>query len=215
VSAAAVFSGAAQVQDCSMGVLPAGWPPLQVLALFPPRQPGAAPDLARQAARRLARQLVLERFGVEAPGLPLQAPRATCGARTVSFSHEAGVSLLAWCPSGTVGIDLVGLDSLALASPQELAATAALYLGPQACAEVAAATTAGEARRRFALRWAGHEARLKCLGLELDEWRPALARWLGAAGVVQVTVADQDGSASGTWIGCVAWRAGAPTCTRD
>lgn len=173
------------------------------------------PELARQAARRLARQLVVERFGAGAAGLWLQGPSATRGARAVSFSHEAGVSLVAWCPSGTVGVDLVDLDSLALASPQELAATAALYLRPQASAEVAAATTAGEARRRFALRWAGQEARLKCLGLELDEWQPALARSLVSAGVVQVTVVDQDGSASRPWIGCVAWRSGALTRARD
>ena len=159
MSAAAVSAGAAQVQECRTGVLPKGWPALQVLALFPPRHPGAVPELARQAARSLARQLVAERFGVEAAGLLLKGPRATRGARAVSFSHEVGVSLVAWCPNGTVGIDLVDLDSLALASQQELASTAALYLGPQVSAEVAAATTADAARQRFALRWAGLEAR--------------------------------------------------------
>jgi len=215
MSAAAVSSGAAQVQECRTGVLPAGWPALQVLALFPPRHPSAVPELARQAARSLARQLVAERFGVEAAGLLLKGPRATRGARAVSFSHEAGVSLVAWCPNGTVGIDLVDLNSLALVSQQELAATAVLYLGPQASAEVAAATTAGAARQRFALRWAGLEARLKCLGLELNEWQPALARSLGSTGVAQVTVGDPDSPALRSWIGCVSWRAGEPRRARD
>jgi 4'-phosphopantetheinyl transferase len=205
MSAAAVSSGAAQVQACHTGVLPAGWPALQVLALFPPRHPSAVPELARQAARSLVRQLVTERFGVEVPGLSLQGPRATRGARAVSFSHEAGVSLVAWCPNGKVGIDLVDLDSLALASQQELVATAALYLGPQASAEVAAATTAGAARQRFALRWAGLEARLKCLGLELDEWQPARARNLGSTGVVQVSLEGPGSPALRSWVGCVAW----------
>jgi phosphopantetheinyl transferase (holo-ACP synthase) len=215
VSAAAASGGAVQIQDCSTGRLPAGWPPLKVLALFPPRQPVAVPELARQAARRLVRQVVAERFRAEAPELLLHEPRATRGARAVSFSHEAGVSLVAWCPNGAVGVDVVDLDSLALASPQELAATAALYLGPQASAEVAAATTAAAARERFALRWAGLEARLKCLGLELEEWQPARARSLASAGVVQVTVEPAHVRASRLWIGCVAWRAAAPMRARD
>jgi phosphopantetheinyl transferase (holo-ACP synthase) len=211
---AGVCAGVAQVQDCSTGVLPAGWPPLQVLALFPPRQPDAEPELARQTARRLARQLVVERFGAEAPGL-LQGPRATRHARAVSFSHEDGVSLVALCLNGTVGIDVVDLDSLALASPKELAVTAALYMGPQASAEVAAAPTAAAARKRFALRWAGLEARLKCLGLDLDEWQPTRARSLCSVGVVQVTVGDSGSSASRLLIACLAWRAGVLMRARD
>lgn len=207
MSAAACYAGAAQVQDCSTGVLPAGWPPLQVVAIFPPRQPGVVLELARQASRRLARQLVVERFGAEATGL-LRGPRATRGARAVSFSHEASISLVAWCPNGTVGIDVVALESLALASQHDLVATAALYLGPGGAALVASAPHAGEARMRFALRWAGLEARLKCLGLALEERQPALDSLLSGTDAVQVLVKDAKGQVSRRWIGCVAWRAG-------
>ncbi|MEO8278283.1 MAG: 4'-phosphopantetheinyl transferase superfamily protein [Ideonella sp.] len=196
---------AAEVHDCSIDTPPAGWPPLQVLALFPPIQPGAAPALVRASAQGMARQVLMQRAGAETPAQWQELPRAARGARSVSFSHEAGASLLAWCATGAIGVDLVDLDSLALASQQELAATAALYLGPIEAAAVAAAPQASEARLRFAVGWASLEARLKCLGLELDEWQSARADSLDSTAVVQVFVPDRDAQISGRWIGCAAW----------
>lgn len=193
--------------DCSIDTPPVGWPPLQVLALFPPRQPGAAPALERSSARCLARQVLLQRVGAAVAAQWLELPRAARGARSLSFSHAAGASLLAWCATGAIGVDLVDLDTLALASQQELATTAALYLGPIEAAAVAAAPLASEARLRFAVAWASLEARLKCLGLELDEWQPTRAGRLGSTAVVQVWVPDRDAQRSRRWIGCAAWRA--------
>lgn len=198
--------GAAVVYNCRTDTPPASWPPVQVLALFPPQQLGSVPALERSAQRRLARQVMLRQFGAAAASHWLQLPREARGARRVSLSHEPGASLLAWCPSGAIGVDLVDLDHLAMASQQDLTATAALYLGPDGAAAVAAAPLACEARLAFALRWSSLEAKLKCLGLELDEWQPEVDIKLGDFGVVPVCVVDRDGQASRRWIGCVAWR---------
>ena len=201
---------AAAVHDCSTAPTPAGWPPLQVLVLFAPPKPGATPALARAAAQGLAREVLRQRVVAAAAMHGLRLPPAARGAQCVSLSHAVGATLMAWCLRGAVGVDLVDLEGLALASQQELVATAALYLGPNGATSVAAAPHAGEARIRFALRWAGLEARLKCLGLELGEWQPALDSTLGGTDAVQVRVKDGTGQVSRRWIGCVAWRAGSP-----
>ena len=188
---------------------------MQVLVVFPPlppacprpAEPGAAQALERSGARRLARQVLQQQLGPAEAARWLALPRAARGAQRVSVSYQTGASLLAWCERGAIGVDLVDLDGLALASQQDLVATAALYLGPDGAAAVAAAPLASEARIRFGLRWAGLEARLKCLGRELGEWRPALDRSLSTTDVAQVQVMDRNAQASRRWIGCVAWTA--------
>ena len=191
---------------------------MQVLVVFPPlppacpgpaepAEPGVAQALERAGARRLARQVLQQQLGAAEATRCLALPRAARGAQRVSFSHQAGASLLALCEHGAIGVDLVDLDGLALASQQDLVATAALYLGPDGAAAVAAAPQASEARIRFGLRWAGLEARLKCLGRELGEWRPALDCSLSTVDVVQVQVVDRNAQPSRRWIGCVAWTA--------
>lgn len=188
---------------------------MQVLVVFPPLPPAGprrvAPDAAsaleRAGARSLARQVLQQQLGAVEAARWLALPKAACGAQRVSFSHQANASLLALCVRGAIGVDLVDLDGLALASQQDLVATAALYLGPDGAAAVAAAPLASVARIRFALRWAGLEARLKCLGRELDEWQPALDRGLRMASVVKVRILGRDAQASRRWIGCVAWTA--------
>ena len=172
-----------------------------------PAEPGVAQALERPGARRLARQVLQQQLGAVEAARWLALPRAARGAQRVSFSHQTGASLLALCERGAIGVDLVDLDGLALASQQDLVATAALYLGPDGAAAVAAAPLASEARIRFGLRWAGLEAKLKCLGHELGEWRPALDRSLSTTDVVQVQVVDRNAQASRRWIGCVAWTA--------
>ncbi len=201
--------------DCSTDPAPAGWPPLQVLVLFPTREPGAAPAFQRAAARRFARRVLLQRAGAATATRWLGLPRGARGAQGVSFSHEADASLLAWCPTGEIGVDLVDLDSLALASPRELVATAALYLGPDWASEVAARTLASGSHIHFALGWASLEARLKCLGMGLDEWQPARDQRLSKTGVVKIRVMECDGQTSKRWIGCVAWRDETETCASD
>lgn len=195
------------MRPCRIDAPPAGWPPLQLLALFPRPVHGAPDAVRRETLRRLVRQVLQERAGQALAAGLLELPRDRRGAQAVSISHGARLSLLAWCPSGTVGVDLVELDSLAQAIPPELVATAALYLGPDAAAQVAAAAHAGQARTRFAVAWAGMEARLKCLGLALDEWQPERARSLANVHQAAVRALDADGLACTGWVGSIAWRA--------
>lgn len=198
------------VQPCASASPPAHWPPLQLRVLYPPRQPGAAPAQQRLAAQDLARQVLRQQLGADQTAQWLGLPRAARGAQALSLSHEPGASLLAWCPSGAIGVDIVDLDSLAQACPHELADTAALYLGPDAAAAVAALPVASDARSCFARHWTRLEARLKCLGRELDEWQPARAAALSRTAAVPVHVPGRDGRLCTRWIASVAWRAASP-----
>jgi len=149
--------------------------------------------------------------GAEFAAAAAELPAAERGAQAFSFSHEAEASLLAWCPSGeagasgAIGVDLLDLDSLAQASPHELADTAALYLGPECAADLSAQPS--QAHLRFAQAWTRHEARLKCLGLGLEEWQPALAQRLGSTEVAEVQVPDGEGRVLARWVAAVAWAA--------
>jgi hypothetical protein len=198
------------VQVCGTDPLPAAWPQLQVRALFRPPgftlTPALTPALARAAASDSVRQWLHEQAGPALAADALQRPRHLRGAQAVSISHDANVSLVAWCTAGAVGIDLVLLDSLAQASVQELVATARLYLGPEAAQDVAEEEQFSAAKTCFALHWASMEARLKCLGLALDEWCSARAQSLAPVGSVRVQALDASGQPCTRWVGCVAWR---------
>ena len=167
----------------------------RVWAIDTPRATAACPEAQRQHARRLARIALCEQLAPqwgcaprqlavtdergEPPRLrwlgPGAAPAALAGSG-VSMAHASGVSLLAWHPNGAVGVDVQPLPTNAPA--HELVRTARLYFEPNwpvAGAEQAQPATIFEA---FATRWVAHEARLKCLGLPLLEWSPALAERL-------------------------------------
>ena len=137
---------------------------------------------ARQLVRDALRQVLAgllsiaaERIGLPAtPGQPqrivldggLDATAPCC-----SISHETGWTLVAISLDGPVGIDVM--------APQEMEDWAALardYLGP-AVAQALAASPSALRAHALAQAWTAREACLKCLGLELTEWRqgPALA----------------------------------------
>ncbi len=195
------------VQPCYTDALPEAWPSLQVLVLYRAYEPHATEALRRAAARRLARQTLRDWAGDGSVAQLLDVHSPGRGAQFVSISHEPTVSLLAWCCAGALGVDLVCSDSLARVDLQELLATAELYLGPDAAESVAAAAHLSAARTRFAILWARMEAQLKCLGMELDEWRPARARILAGVGSVRVKPVDASGQPCAHWVGCIAWRA--------
>jgi len=117
---------------------------------------------ARAAARLAARQALAALLGQPPDAVQLHAPpgqppqvlgRPDIG---VSFSHEAGLSLVAVNLDGPVGVDVVQASA-----PDDWLAVARDYLGPQALALGAAG---------FAPAWAALEAQLKCCGFDLDEW---------------------------------------------
>jgi 4'-phosphopantetheinyl transferase len=89
----------------------------------------------------------------------------------LSISHEGALSI--------AGINLhghIGVDMLHTQLPHDALAVTLDYLGPDA----AQALTVAEPEQRpaaFAEAWTDHEARLKCLGIDMGEWddNPRLA----------------------------------------
>ncbi len=128
---------------------------------------------ARAAARLAARQALATLLGQPLDAVQLHAPpgqppqvlgRPEIG---ISFSHEAGISVVAVNLDGPVGVDVLGAEP-----PPDWAAVARDYLGLQAAIMEPAA---------FAPAWAAHEAGLKLRGLALTEWSPALLLGPGQA----------------------------------
>jgi 4'-phosphopantetheinyl transferase len=115
---------------------------------------------------------------------PGQAPRLDVPGRSIhlSISHEAGLTLAAVRDGARVGVDLMRAADAALPDWQ---ATAQDYLGTDATARILA-VAAAERPRAFARAWTRHEAALKCLGLPLSEWTPALARTLASCELIDL-----------------------------
>jgi 4'-phosphopantetheinyl transferase len=104
-----------------------------------------------------------------AQGLRVSVPGRQIG---LSLSHESGLSLGAINPHGAVGIDLMRIE------PQEdWESVARNYLGPAAFQRIARAP-GHQLAEIFAREWVAYEASLKCHGISLDEWSPALDRVL-------------------------------------
>jgi 4'-phosphopantetheinyl transferase len=143
----------------------------------------------RATARRTIRAALLAALA-EATGLPAssirlcggpgEAPFALLvdGSRiALSISHDGDLSVAALrLDGGAVGIDL-----MRVADVPDWEAVARDYLGP-ACAAALAATPAQERAAAFARAWSEREARLKCRGWQLVEWRDdTSAELLGCA----------------------------------
>ena len=138
----------------------------------------------RDEARRLVRT-TLETFLARLTGCahtlhtePGTAPRldlAVAGRPVhLSISHESGLSLAAIRCGGRVGVDLMHAVDAATPDRETIAHD---YLGPDAAAELMRFGVA-ERQTAFARAWTRHEAGLKCLGMQLQEWSPDLAREL-------------------------------------
>jgi len=82
----------------------------------------------------------------------------------LSISHDGDISVAAYSFNGAVGIDVMSISPV-----PDWRAVARDYLGP-ATARKLAARSDGERDAAFAHAWSEHEARLKCLGLQLAEW---------------------------------------------
>ena len=89
----------------------------------------------------------------------------------LSISHEGALSIAGIHLHGAIGVDMLHTQL-----PADALTVALDYLGPDAAQ---ALTVADPAARPavFAAAWTDHEARLKCLGIELGEWdaNPRLA----------------------------------------
>jgi 4'-phosphopantetheinyl transferase len=148
---------------------------VRVLALQTTHRPQARQQV-RQALRQLlsdvlktpAQHLTLQ--DVQGQGLSLAPPYETIG---LSVAHEAGLSLCGVNVDGAMGLDILRLDAV----PSDWATTALDYLGP-AKTQALHALPPSARSLGFAQAWTDHEAALKCFGLGLTEWCPALARQL-------------------------------------
>jgi 4'-phosphopantetheinyl transferase len=192
------------VQRCEVADAPRCWPELHVLVVTHPRSVDLA--IGREAARRRVRALLLRHAGPEIAASLVAAARAAPGACRASISHDSSRSVLAWCEHGCIGIDIVGAHRLVDSAVPALAIAAALYLGPDTAAVISSTTDAAQARTLFADAWARHEASLKCLGLALDEWSPALQVKLATCSTAVVSTPSEDIAGPAEWVTRIAWR---------
>ena len=123
---------------------------------------------------------------VLAPGTPVH----------IAISHMPGLSVAAVCTHGPVGVDVMATPTQDLPGWAQLAHD---YLGPQTTAALHHQPPTHRPAA-FAQAWVSLEARLKCLGLGLTEWTPALGLRLAACGVGPLDLPQGA-------CGAVAWRA--------
>ena len=139
-------------------------------------------DTARTQVRSALREVLGLQLGcapetiqlMSVPGQALRVELPGHDIRTIglSTSHEAGLSVAAIRRHGPVGIDIMRITPAF-----DWQAVARDYLGPLALQRIA--SQAGhEQPQAFAREWTRLEAGLKCLGIGLQEWCPALAQRL-------------------------------------
>jgi 4'-phosphopantetheinyl transferase len=122
---------------------------------------------------------------VSQPGqaLVLDLPGTPFG---LSVSHAPGLSVAAVHRHGAIGVDVMRIGEGADWMP-DWETVARDYLGPQAQARIA--QVAPDQRScAFAREWTALEACLKCLGMALTEWTPALAQRLAGCAVTALDV---------------------------
>jgi len=139
----------------------------------------SARESAREAARLRVRAVLTAalaaHFGIDAGRIALHSPQGVAPWAVVtldagdqrvalSISHDGDISVAAYSFSGAVGIDVMSIVPV-----PDWRAVARDYLGPDAARKLVARSD-GERDAAFAHAWSEHEARLKCLGLQLSEW---------------------------------------------
>ena len=138
-------------------------------------------DAARAQMRDALREVLSLQLGCapesvvlqSIPGQPLRVEHPVHGQNIgLSVSHEAGLSVAALRRNGTVGVDI-----MRIAPSFDWQAVARDYLGPKAVCRITSQPES-EQSLAFAREWTRLEAGLKCLGLVLQEWNPALAKQL-------------------------------------
>jgi 4'-phosphopantetheinyl transferase len=121
-------------------------------------------------------------------GAPGEAPFALLdGVRRISLSisHDGGLSVAACRLDGGA----VGIDVMRVADVPDWEAVARDYLGPARAAALAR-VSAPARPAAFARAWTEREARLKCLGRQLAEWRADDDTRLAAGRCLALAVPD-------------------------
>jgi 4'-phosphopantetheinyl transferase len=99
---------------------------------------------------------------------------AQCRNYDLSITHEDRYAMAAISSAGQIGIDVVKMSSFF-----DWKHTANLYLGEAAAREIESSPI-DQQFQVFLQAWASHEARLKCLGLTLQEWSEELEQQLSS-----------------------------------
>ena len=147
----------------------------------------------RQVARSLVRSALRETLAVllgqPAASIALTSPPggaiqvdSTLFQLSLSISHSPGMSVAAICQGAAIGIDVMQIEAVTLGHPEWMR-LAGHYLGPQVTAKLQSAPSA-TLPSAFAQAWTDFEAVLKCLGLGLTEWSPALATRLASCRIL-------------------------------
>jgi 4'-phosphopantetheinyl transferase len=132
-------------------------------------------EAARLRLRAVLTTALATHFGIDAGRIALHSPQGIAPWAVValdagdqrialSISHDGDISVAAYSFSGAVGIDVMSIVPV-----PDWESVARDYLGPEAVRKLAARSE-GERDAAFADAWSEHEARLKCLGLQLAEW---------------------------------------------
>ena len=159
-------------------------------------------DAARAQMRDALREVLSLQLGCaptsivlkSIPGQPLRVELPVHGQNIgLSISHEAGLSVAAMRRNGPVGVDI-----LRIASAFDWQTVTRDYLGPQAVRRIAHQSER-EQPLAFAHEWTRLEADLKCLGLVLQEWTPALGQGLESCRFMTLDI-------PAGLCGAVAWR---------
>ena len=124
---------------------------------------------------------------VSQPGEAI-AVEALPGGHGLSLSHAPGLSIAAIGRGACVGVDLMRVEDGIEGDPDWMR-LAYDYLGPQVTA-VLQTTAVDQRPAAFANAWTRLEACLKCLGLALTEWSPALEAQLTTCRVTTFDLAD-------------------------
>lgn len=171
-------------------------PALWILQVPAPLTPlrDTARDLVREALQAHL-PAVLNSTQASVISEPGEAPRLAAPHEGIglSIAHERGLSLVAIHTQGPVGVDLMQVMDM----PDALDVAQA-YLGPDAAQALAPLAPEAQAHA-FALAWTAHEARLKCLGMPLQEWHEGLNTSLS-------TCLLQPLALPAPWVAHLAWR---------
>jgi len=136
----------------------------------------------------LADVLALPAARIRLGGEPGEAPYALVddGRRIdLAISHDGDVSVAALRVDGGA----VGIDVMRVVDVPDWHAVARDYLGP-ACVAALAGVPAPARAAAFARAWSEREARLKCRGLALAEWRADLDAELAACRCLSLAMPD-------------------------
>jgi len=134
-------------------------------------------ETARLRIRAALAAALAAHCGIDAGAIRLFSPEGVApwavaaldgGERRIALaiSHDGDLSVAAFRDDGGA----VGIDVSQVVPVPDWEPVARDYLGP-AVAQALAALPASGRDAAFAHAWSEHEARLKCLGLQLDEWR--------------------------------------------